>query len=167
MSEGRRIILTLLLTVAVVAGCNENPSSETGKSVESGDLSYVTSEVEAAVWAFHAADTARNAEAVIMLLWPEFEMLVDGNRVSYDDAAAGSREFMPSLEIFATDWSDLRITPLGPDHAVASFRFRDSIVTKTGNLIQAQGPTTFVWERRHGEWRILFADADHYPLADE
>ena len=86
MSEGWRIILTLLLTIAVVAGCNEN---------------HVTSEVEAAVWAFHAADTARNAEAVIMLLWPEFEMLVDGNRVSYNDAAAGSREFMPSLETFA------------------------------------------------------------------
>lgn len=94
-------------------------------------------------------------------------MLVDGNRVSYDDAVTGSREFMPSLEIFATDWSDLRITPLGPDHAVASFQFRDSIVTKTGTLTQAHGPTTFVWERRHGEWRILFADADHYPVADE
>ena len=166
MPEAKRIFLTVL-AVAVFAGCEERPSSKTPTSAETADLSYVTTEVEAAVWVFHAADTARNAEAVIGLMWPEFQMLVDGNRLGYDEAAAGAREFMPSLELFATDWTDVRVTPLGSDHADASFQFRDSIVTKTGTLIQAQGPTTFVWERRNGEWRILFADADHYPLAEE
>lgn len=121
-------------------------------------------EVEAAVWAFHAADTARNAEGVIDLLWPEYSMLADGQRVGYSDVVEGSRAFMASLELFHTEWTDLRVEPLGPGFALASFRFRDSILTADGSMIRNQGPTTFLWERRGGEWRLIFADADHYPL---
>jgi len=116
------------------------------------------------VWAFHAADTARDAEAVIRLLWPEFTMLVDGARLDHGQVVRGSREFLASLELFHTDWSDLRITLLGTGAAVASFKFRDSIVTRTGEVIRSRGPTTFVWQRRGGDWRLLFADADHYPI---
>jgi len=126
--------------------------------------SVMLEEVGAAVWAFHAADTAMDAEGVIGLLWPDYYMLGDGQRVGYEDAVLGSREFMASLKLFATEWTDLRITPLGPDAAVASFQFRDSIITKSGELSRAQGPTTFVWERRAGEWRLVYADADHYPI---
>lgn len=122
----------------------------------------VVEQVEAAVWAFHAADTARNAEGVIDLLWPEFTMLVDGRRLTYPEVAAGSREFMATLESFHTEWSDLEIVSLGSDAAISSFVFRDSIVTRDGEVNQAHGPTTFVWQRRAGEWRVLFADADHY-----
>jgi len=122
----------------------------------------MSAEVEEKVWAFHAADTAKTVEGVIALLWPDFSMLVDGNRVSYDKAVGGSRQFMASLELFATEWTDLRITPT--DAAVASFQFRDSIITSAGELIQNRGPTSFVWQRRDGEWRLLFADADHYPI---
>jgi hypothetical protein len=92
-------------------------------------------QVEAAVWAFHAADTSRNADGVIDLLWPEFTMLADGRRLTYPEVAAGSREFMATLE---------------------SFNTRD------GEVNRAHGPTKFVWQRRAGEWRVLFADADHY-----
>jgi hypothetical protein len=123
-------------------------------------------ELEDALWAFHAADTSRDAEAVINLLWPELEMLIDGQRWNHDRVVAASREFMGSIDVFATDWTDLSITSLDPDHAVTSFLFRDSIVTKTNRLIQSRGPTTFVWQRRNGEWRVLFADADHYPIGD-
>jgi ketosteroid isomerase-like protein len=128
------------------------------------DPSRISAEVEAAVQAFHAADTSMNAEAVIGLLWPDYTMFVDGTRIGYDDVVAGSRDFMASLELFHTDWTDLEITVLGPDAAVASFLFRDSIVTSAGDLIQARGPTSFVWQRRGGEWRLLFGDADHYPI---
>ena len=128
------------------------------------DSADVVAEVEAAVWAFHAADTAKSAEGVIALLWPEYSMLGDGARLTYADAATGSREFMATLELFHTEWSDLEIIPLGRDAAISSFLFRDSIVTEAGELIRARGPTTFVWERRSGEWRLRFGDADHYPI---
>jgi len=126
------------------------------------DSASIVEQVEAAVWAFHSADTARNAEGVIDLLWPEFTMLVDGRRLTYPEVAAGSREFMATLEAFHTEWSDLEIVPLGSDAAISSFVFRDSIVTRDGEVDQAHGPTTFVWQRRAGRWRVLFADADHY-----
>ena len=128
------------------------------------DPSEISAEIEAAVWAFHAADTARDAEGVIRLLWPDFTMLVDGSRQSYDEIATGSRDFMASLEFFRTEWTDLQIVPFGPDVAIASLQFHDSIMTRMGDLIRTRGPTTFVWERRNGEWRLRFADADHYPI---
>ena len=74
---------------------------------------------------------------------------------SYLDAAKKSGDW----------WTDLEITPVGSNAAVSSFLFRDSIVTREGELIRNRGPTTLVWQRRGGEWRVLRADADHYPLA--
>lgn len=73
---------------------------------------------------------------------------------------------MAGLQLFRTEWTDLQVIPLAADVAVASFRFRDSILTNEGELIHSRGPTTFVWERRDGEWRLRFADADHYPVAE-
>jgi len=90
--------------------------------------------------------------------------LADGARLGHAQAVAGSREFMSGLVLFHTEWTDLQVTPLGPETAIASFVFRDSIVTRAGALIRARGPTTLVWQRRGGEWRVLFADADHYPI---
>jgi hypothetical protein len=129
------------------------------------DLSGVKDVVTALVWAFHAADTARNAAAIIALLWPEYEMLVDGRRTNYAEVAAGSREFMAGLERFHTTWTDLRVIPLSPDLAISSFLFEDSIVASSGPVTRSRGPTTLLWERRNGQWRIRFGDADHYPLA--
>ena len=144
------------------SGCSDRPTSRPDSA--EADYSQLMAEVEAAVWAFHAADTTMSADGVINLLWPEDTMLVDGARVSYSDVVTGSRQFMATLALFHTDWTDLAIVPLGGDVAVSSFLFRDSILTKTGELIQSRGPTTFVWQRRGGEWRVLFGDADHYPV---
>ena len=130
------------------------------------DLSTVVPEVEAAVWAFHAADTARDADRVVALLWPDYQMVADGSRVSYADVVQGSQDFMASLDFFHTTWSDLRVIPLTRDLAISSFFFRDSIGTKDGQLIQNRGPNTFVWERREGVWRVRFGDADHYAITD-
>jgi hypothetical protein len=163
MSLRRAQFLPLTLCASLL-GCSDPVERPTPREETALDSAAIVAAVEAAVWAFHAADTTRNPQGVIDLLWPEFYMFVDGARTDYEAVSAGSREFLPSLQTFATEWSDLRITPLGPDHAVSSFVFLDSIVTRTGDLIRSQGPTTFVWERRHGEWRILYADADHYPI---
>ena len=139
--------------------------SETSRGLSPVEAAEIRTQVETAVWAFHRADTARDAEAVIDLLWPEFTMLVDGSRQNYEQIAAGSREFMSGIRVFHTEWTDLTVTPLASTIAVASFTFRDSIVSRAGELTQAMGPTTFVWERRQGEWRLRFADADHYPVS--
>jgi len=149
----------VVLAVVLAASCDGRvPESVTTA------LEPVTAEVVSAVSAFHAADIARNAEAVIDLLWPEFSIMVDGQRQTYDEVVAGSRQFMATLDLFHTEWTDLRVTALTRDNAIASFQFRDSIIVKDGTLIRARGPTTFVWQRRNGEWRVLFADADHYPI---
>jgi ketosteroid isomerase-like protein len=156
-----RVGIALVPLSALQMGCSE-PSFETPPSTT---LAGVASEVEAMTWSFHAADTAMDAERVVNLLWPEYEMLVDGQRLDYAQVAGGSRDFMAGLAAFHTTWSDLRVLPLGRDLALASFLFRDSIVTSSGDLIQSQGPTTLLWERRDGEWRMRFGDADHYPVS--
>lgn len=152
------------LLVATLLATRCGSAAEQRDAAALADTTEISTAVEAAVWAFHAADTARDAEAIIRLLWPEFTMLADGARQGYDEVVDGSRQFMASLELFHTEWTDLRIVPLGPNTAVASFQFRDSIRTRAGALIRSRGPTTFVWERRSGEWRLRHADADHYPI---
>lgn len=126
------------------------------------DSQAIITEVESAVRAFHAADTARDAAAVLDLLWPEYTMLADGKRLSYADVAAGAPAFMASLRVFHTEWKDLQIIPLGENIAVSSFIFYDSLVTHNGKVTRSRGPNTFVWERREGQWRVRYADADHY-----
>ena len=150
------------LVISLCVGCTG--SAEPASREARFDQTRVIEEVEAALWAFHAADTARNAEGVIGLLWPDYSMLGDGARLRYADVAAGSRDFMAGLSEFHTEWSDLEIIPLGPDAAVTSFLFRDSILSEAGDLIRSTGPTTLVWERREGVWRVRFGDADHYPI---
>ena len=127
------------------------------------DDSQIKKEVEMAVWAFHTADTSKNAAGVIDLLWPEYTMLVDGKRISYDEVAKGSKEFMSNLVLFYSEWSDLKIIPISKHAAISSFTFRDSIISKTGELIRTHGPTTLLWQQRDGEWRMLYGDSDHYP----
>ena len=154
-----RILLGLFL---ITSACNEpagNIENETGTAA-------LIEEVKAQVQAFHAADTSLNADGVVALLWPEFTMLVDGNRTNYNDVKTGSKAFMATLETFHTEWDDLSIIPLGNDHAISSFLFTDSLVAKDGTITRAKGPNTFVWERRDGEWKVLYADADHYPIEE-
>lgn len=154
--------------VLLSGGCwSEGPAprgSESAVDLTDIERSAVIEEVEAAVWAFHAADTAMDANGVVSLLWPEYEMVADGARVTYDDVVQGSHTYMASLDFFHTTWSDLRVVPLTRDLAVSSFFFRDSIGSKTGELTRNRGPNTFVWERRGGVWRVRFGDADHYPV---
>ena len=141
--------------------CKDNAPTATGEGLDAAQL---REEVEAAVWAFHAADTSRDAEAVIDLLWPECTMLVDGNQYSYDQLSSGARQFMSSLAVFETQWTNLMVIPVAENAAIASFTFRDSIVNKAGELTLSKGPNTFLWQKRSGVWKVLYGDADHYPV---
>lgn len=158
----QRLVLILPLVGASLTSCTE--SGNEPQQPAAPDLVSVTAEVEARVWSFHAADTALDADALVDHFWPDFYMLVDGKRADYEDMVVGSHDILGNLDLFATEWSDLRITPLDSDHAIASFVFRDSIITNDGKLIETQGPTTLIWERRSGSWGIVYADADHYPI---
>jgi hypothetical protein len=159
-----RIRALLAALMVILVGMFTTSCGRDVQDREAAALARAAAEVTSAVSAFHAADTARSAEAVIGLLWPEFSIMADGHRQAYDEVVAGSRQFMATLELFHTEWTDLRVTPLTRDHAIASFQFRDSLRLTDGTLIRARGPTTFIWQRRNDEWRVLFADADHYPV---
>jgi|GEM_PF-1931644 len=138
-------------------GSNDLSSNELGSN-------ELIKQVENQVMAFHAADTSLNAQGVVDLLWPEFTMLADGNFVKYEEVKTGSKNFMETLATFHTEWDDLKIIPLGDNHAISSFIFTDSLVAIDGTVTQSRGPNTFVWEKRNGEWKVIYGDADHYPI---
>ena len=142
----------------IVSGCNQKAEQETI------DTELIIEQVTEQVQAFHRADTSRNAEGVVALLWPEYTMLVDGHYISYEDVTKGSPVYMASLESFHTEWTDLRVVPLNKYHAISSYIFNDSIVAKDGTVTRSKGPNTFVWEKRNGIWKVIYGDADHYPL---
>ncbi len=148
---------TLFLVLLLLLTCCQQQVEDTEV-----DTAEIIEQVTIQVNAFHAADTSLNAAGVVGLLWPEFTMLADGNRVSFAEVKTGSQAFMASLTTFHTEWEDLKPTPLGDRHAISSFISTDSIVAKDGTLTQARGPNTFVWEKREEIWKVIYADADHY-----
>ena len=152
-----RLALLLLATACAPAGA---PFDDAARAA-------VEAAIDSATRAFEAAERARDAEAVLAHMAPEFTMLVDGVRSGYDDVVAQTRATMPTLRVFDGEWTDLAVRALGPDAGVASFRFRDFIVTAEGDTLELQGPTTLVWERRGDGWLITYADADHYPVPDD
>ncbi len=124
----------------------------------------VALDVEAHVRRFERANSTLDSNEIVSLLWPEFRMRVDGRWTQYGDVVEGSREYMGSLSAFHTVWTDLQVVPLSSRFAVASFSFRDSVIASDGTVTLAQGPTSLVWERRGGTWKMIFGDADHYPV---
>ncbi len=148
---------TILLTAS--AAC----LSDSG-TLSDADRTAIAAVVDSATRAFQAAERARDAERMIAHLAPDFSMYVDGVRTSYDAVVEGTRATMGTFQFFEPRWSDLVVRVLARNAAVVSFTFRDSIVTESGDIQRATGPTTLVWERRGTDWLIVFADADHYPV---
>ncbi len=121
--------------------------------------------VLAAVDAFADAERRRDVEAILDFIAPDFYMYADGARVDYESVAAQIRSTMPALQRFETTWSDVEVTVLARDQAFVSLVFRDIVTDGDGVTTRLRGPTTFVWSLRDGSWRIIYADADHYPDA--
>jgi hypothetical protein len=85
----------------------------------------------------------------------------------YQGVVAGMRGTLPTVRHVEPGFADVEVKVLGRDAALVSLRFRDSVTTTAGELRRHQGATTLVWERRGGDWRITYADADHYPVGPD
>ena len=145
--------------LVVVAAC-----SSAGGSLSEADRSAIEASVDSATRALQTAERARDAERTIAHLAPDFYMYNDGVRSDYDSVVTSIRGTMGTFQHFEPQWRDLEVKVLGPNAALITFVFRDSIVLATGEIVHSTGPTTLVWERRGVDWLIIFADADHYPI---
>ena len=112
---------------------------------------------------FEEAERARDAEALLAFLAPDFYMYQDGLRFDRDAIEAQVRGTMPTLQRFETEFSDIEVRVLGRNSAVVSLTFRDRVTDASGATTRQRGVTTFVWERRGEVWLITYADADHFP----
>ena len=122
----------------------------------------ITASVDSATRAFREAEMTRDPNMILAFIAPDFYMYNDGVRVDYESTVTMIRQSMPSFQVFEPEWTNIEVIPLGPHAAVSTFLFRDSIVDGEGNVLQFRGPTTLAWERRDGEWLIVYADSDHY-----
>ena len=155
----KRWIVGCTILLGTSAACSSG-----SRTLSEADRTAIAAAVDSATLAFQAAERARDPERTIAHLAPDFSMYNDGVRSSYDSVVVSIRATMGTLQHFEPQWTDLVVRVLGPNAAVVSFTFRDSIVTESGDLLQFTGPTTLVWERQGTDWLIVFADADHYPV---
>ena len=147
-----------LVALATLVACNA-PNG----SLSDAERQAIVASVDSATRAFEAAQRAQDAEAIIAHLAPDFYMYVDGVRAGYDSTVAGIRRTMPTMRYFEPSFEDVEVIVLGRDAASVSLTFHDLIVTEAGDTLRDRGPTTLVWVRMGADWRIRYADADHYP----
>lgn len=153
----------IAFVTALLAGACQQPAPES--VLTAADERLVEASVDSLTRAFEKAERDRDPDGVLALIAPDFYMYVDGVRADYDEVALGIRD-IASFQHFEPGWENVEVRVLGPQAALASFTFRDSIVTGPGEVLLAGGATTLVWERRDGRWRVVYADADHYSLSD-
>lgn len=142
------------LTLLPICGCCGMP----------GPSNDIVAEVTRATLRFRQAERTLDAEALLGFLSPDFYMYQDGKRGSYETTKSQIRTSIPSLRKFETTWSDLEVLVMGPESACVSFTFHDVITDGEGTTTRAKGATTLLWKRGVDGWRIVYADADHYPV---
>jgi ketosteroid isomerase-like protein len=150
-------LLALLLPLALF-GCGREVTFDVA------ERRRVVTEVEAAVRAFEAAQRTLNADEAIALLAPDFAMYTDGVKQTRDSVAAGIRRSFGSVRSLEPGFADVEVRPLSPARALATFRFRDSLVMPDGRTQRFAGATTLLWERRDGRWLMTYGHADHRPV---
>ncbi len=148
----------LAVSAALAAACGGD------STFTDADRTAIAAAVDSATRAFQEAERAMDAERTIGYMSPSFYMYNDGVRQDYEATAAQIRANMPTLRHFEPDWSNIEVTVLGPEGAMVSLVFRDSIIDASGALLQFQGTSTLAWRRIGRNWRIVYAEADHYPV---
>lgn len=149
----------LALMVALTAACSAGDHR-----LDEAERNTIARAVDSATLAFEAAERARDAEAIIAHLAADFYMYNDGRRTPYDSVVASIRRSMRTFQHFEPGFRDIEVRVLGRHAALVSLTFHDSIVTNTGDTMRFSGPTTLIWQRRGADWRIIYADADHYAV---
>lgn len=147
----------------LVAACQQ-PAPE--GALTAAEWQLIAASVDSVTRAFEQAERDRDPERVLTFIAPDFYMYVDGVRADYETTVPGIRGIASFLH-FEPGWENVEVRVLGPEAALVSFAFRDSIITESGELLLARGATTLIWERRDGEWRVVYADADHYPVSSD
>lgn len=153
----RRIAVAAALLAAACQQLAPEPSSS------AADNQYIVATVDSLTRAFEQAERDRQPGRVLSFLSKDFYMYADGVRANYGEVVTGIHE-ISTFQHFEPGWDNLEVRALGPDAAMASFTFHDSIVTRSGEMLLARGATTLIWERRDGKWQVVYADADHYPV---
>jgi ketosteroid isomerase-like protein len=155
---------TLILgLVGTLAACQGGPEA----SLHDTERRAIAGRIDSLMRAFEEAERSRDPERVIEYLAPDFYMYVDGMRTGYNSVAANMRRTLGSLQHLEPGFQNVEVRVLGRNAALVSMTFRDSVVTASGQTQQLQGPTTLIWERLQGQWRLVYADADHYPVASQ
>ncbi len=149
-------ILAVVLWTSLFGCTSLTPLSES-------ESAAIVSEVTACTRAFEEAERQRDVEGLLAHLAPGFFMYQDGQRVDYEATVSQIRSSLPTLQVFDTEFSDVRVTVLGPAGAVVSLTFRDEITDAAGTTTRQRGATTLAWKRQGGSWRIVYAHAEHHP----
>ena len=131
----------------------------------SEEARQVVAAVEAAMKSFESAERARDPERLIAHFAPVagFHMFSDGQRLTYEVMTAGVRQALPSLRSLEGGFSDQHVEVLGPDAALVSSAFHDTVVDGSGATTRTRGAASWLWRRIDGQWRIVYGHVDHYP----
>ena len=151
----------LVFALLALAACRPGPDGP----LTDAERRAIAASVDSVTWALEEAERSRDPERTIAYLAPDFYMYADGIRTGYDSVTASMRRNLGTMQHFEPGFDNVEVRVLARDAALVSLTFRDSVVTASGDLLQFQGPTTLIWQRLEGQWRIVYADADHYPVS--
>ncbi len=154
----RSFFVAALLTLAACQTGVQGPLTDAERRT-------IATTIDSLMGAFEEAERSRDPERLIAYLALDFYMYTDGIRTSYDSVAASMRRNLGAMQHFEPGFDNIEVRVLGRDAALVSLTFRDSVITASGDLLQFQGPTTLLWQRLEGQWRLVYADADHYPVS--
>ncbi len=129
--------------------------------------SQVEQEVREVLRFMEQAERDLDSDKILSLLSPEFSMFADGHRVDHDTTVQQIQSTMPLLQSFHASFQDIEVIVLGPNTAVSSMKFHDVITNAEGEVSTMWGPSTMVWRKEDEQWKMLFADSDHYPVTAE
>jgi ketosteroid isomerase-like protein len=153
-SKGRHLSWIVFLAIASLAWWGSR-----------GGKAETIAAVESRMRSFEAAERSRDPEALIAHFAPvpEFVIYNDGEPVTYQEMTVAVRATLPSLRSIEGGFQDLRVVPLGPDHALAHATFRETVVPGAGDAVRSRGAASWLWRRIDGAWRIVYGQVDHRP----
>jgi ketosteroid isomerase-like protein len=125
----------------------------------------IVSTIQRRMQSFEAAERARDANALLAHFAdvPGFRFFNDGHTVAYAQLAEMVRSTFPTLRALEGGFSDLQVLVLGPEHALVSAAFSESVTGWDGSTVKARGAASWLWRRIGSEWRIVYGQVDHRP----